>query len=104
MTILCIEAGLPKPAFYYKTSGIWVVFQKYILNTEYLQTLGLNERQVKAVLYAKDKGKITNSDYQEIKDIKKSVAATELQDLTDKRLLVKVGSTGCGTKYILPDK
>lgn len=31
---------------------------------------------------------------QEINDIKKSVSATELQDLTDKGVLVKVGSTG----------
>lgn len=104
MTDLCVEAGLPKPTFYYKSSGIWAVFQKDILNAEYLQTLGLNDRQVKGVLYAKDKGKITNSEYQEINDIKKSVTATELQDLTDKGVLVKVGSTGRGTKYILPDK
>lgn len=104
MTDLCVEAGLPKPTFYYKSSGIWAVFQKDILNAEYLQTLGLNDRQVKAVLFAKDKGKITNSEYQELNDIKKSVTATELQDLTDKGVLVKVGSTGRGTKYILPDK
>ncbi|MBX2965353.1 MAG: putative DNA binding domain-containing protein [Cyclobacteriaceae bacterium] len=104
MTDLCVEAGLPKPTFYYKSSGIWAVFQKDILNAEYLQTLGLNDRQVKAVLFAKDKGKITNSEYQELNDIKKSVTATELQDLTDKGILVKVGSTGRGTKYILPNK
>lgn len=104
MTDLCVEAGLPKPTFYYKSSGIWAVFQKDILNAEYLQTLGLNDRQVKAVLFAKDKGKITNSEYQELNDIKKSVTATELQDLADKGVLVKVGSTGRGTKYILPDK
>jgi len=104
MTDLCVEAGLPKPTFYYKSSGIWAVFQKDILNAEYLQTLGLNDRQVKAVLFAKDKGKITNSEYQELNDIKKSVTATELQDLTDKGVLVKVGNTGRGTKYILPDK
>lgn len=104
MTDLCVEAGLPKPTFYYKSSGIWAVFQKDIVNAEYLQTLGLNDRQVKAVLFAKDKGKITNSEYQELNDIKKSVTATELQDLTDKGILVKVGNTGRGTKYILPDK
>src|SRR3546814_44421 len=104
MTSLCLEAGLPKPTFYYKTSGIWTVFQKDILNEEYLQTLGLNDRQVKAVLYAKENEKITNSEYQEINDIKKSVLATELQDLTDKGVLVKVGSTGRGTKYVLLDK
>lgn len=69
-----------------------------------MQTLGLNDRQVKAVLYTKENGKITNSEYQEINDIKKSVSATELQDLTDSGILIKVGSTGRGTKYMLPDK
>lgn len=102
MTDLCVEAGLPKPSFYYKSSGIWAVFQKDNINAEYLQTLGLNDRQVKAVLYAKDKGKITNSEYQDINDIKKSVSSAELQDLTDRGILVKVGSTGRGTKYVLP--
>ena len=104
MTNLCVEAGLPKPTFFYKTSGIWAVFQKDVFNAEYLQTVGLNERQVKAVLFVKDKGKITNREYQEINDIKKSVSATELQYLTDREILVKVGSTGRGTKYILFDK
>ena len=104
MTDLCIKAGLPKPSFYYHSSGIWSVFQKDIYNAEHLHTLGLNDRQVKAVLFAKENGKITNSEYQEINDIKKSVSATELQDLTDRGVLVKVGSTGRGTKYILPDK
>jgi ATP-dependent DNA helicase RecG len=85
-------------------SGYWVVFRKDIYNSEYLQTLGLNNRQVKAVLFAKENGKITNSEYQEINDIKKSVSATELQDLTDRGVLEKVGSTGRGTKYILPEK
>lgn len=103
MTNLCLEAGLPKPTFYYKASGIWAVFQKDIINAEYLQTLGLNERQVKAVLYVKEKGKITNSEYQEINDIKKSVSAAELQYVTDRGILLKVGSTGRGTKYVLPD-
>jgi ATP-dependent DNA helicase RecG len=104
MTNLCVEAGLPKPILYYKTSGVWVILQKDIFNVDYLQTLGLNDRQVKAVLYTKENGKITNGKYQEINDIKKSVSATELQDLTDKGILIKVGSTGRGTKYVLHDK
>lgn len=104
MTNQCLSVGLPEPLYYYDMSGYWVVFRKDIYNSEYLQTLGLNDRQVKAVLFAKENGKITNSKYQEINDIKKSVSATELQDLTDRGVLEKVGSTGRGTKYILPEK
>jgi ATP-dependent DNA helicase RecG len=36
MTILCDEAGLPKPIFYCKSSGIWVVFKKDFLNADNL--------------------------------------------------------------------
>jgi len=31
-----------------------------------LRKLGLNERQIKAVVYVKQKGKITNKEYQQI--------------------------------------
>ena len=104
MTSQCLATGLPEPLYYYEMSGYWVVFRKDIYNAEYLQSLGLNDRQVKAVLYVKDKGKVTNKEYQELNDIKKTVTATELQDLTDKGVLLKIGSTGRGTKYILPEK
>ncbi len=53
-------------------------------------------------LFSRDR--ITNSDYQYLNEIKKSVAAIELQDLTEKGIIVKVGKTGRGTKYILSGK
>jgi len=62
----------------------------------------LNERQIRAILYAKETGQITNSAYQKLNDIGKSVSATELQNITDKNLLTKIGSTGRSAKYVLP--
>ncbi len=62
--------------------------------------MDLNERQVKSVLFTKERGDY-QFDYQDINSIKKSVAAKELQDLTEKGLFIKVGTTGRGTKYIL---
>jgi len=44
----------------------------------------LNDRQVKAVLYVKEKGKITNKEYQEAIDV---ISRTALRDLDD--LIVK---------------
>jgi len=41
-------------------------------------------------------------DYQEINDIGKSVSASELQHLVDKKMLVRIGNTGRSTKYVLP--
>jgi len=97
----CIEAGLPEPVIEEDEGGLRVVFRKDIYNRDYLQKLDLNERQIKAILYAKETGQITNSAYQKLNDIGRSVSASELQDLTDKNLLIKVGSTGRGTKYVL---
>lgn len=101
MTDLCVEAGLPKPTFYYKSSGIWAVFQKDILNAEYLQTLGLNDRQVKAVLFAKDKGKITNSEYQKLNDCSRNTASNDLTELVEKDILKPSGQRGAGAFYTL---
>jgi ATP-dependent DNA helicase RecG len=101
MTNLCLEAGLPKPTFYYKTSGIWAVFQKDILNAEYLQTLGLNDRQVKAILFAKDKGKITNSEYQKLNDCSRNTASNDLTELVEKNILKPSGQRGAGAFYTL---
>jgi len=33
--------------------------------------MGLNERQIRAVMYVKERGKITNKEYQEICGVKK---------------------------------
>jgi ATP-dependent DNA helicase RecG len=43
---------------------VWLLKDRF--TEEQLQKLGLNERQVKAVLYMKERGKITNKEYQEI--------------------------------------
>jgi ATP-dependent DNA helicase RecG len=66
-----------------------------------LTALGLNARQVTAVLFVKDKGQITNSEYQQLNSIGKSVAAAELQQLADQKILSRVGNTGRSTRYII---
>jgi ATP-dependent DNA helicase RecG len=101
MTTLCIEAGLPKPEFDYQGSGMWVVFQKDIYNAEHLQKLGLNDRQVKAVLYAKENGSITNSIYQKLNDTKQTLSSKELSELVEKEILKSSGAKGRGAKYVL---
>jgi ATP-dependent DNA helicase RecG len=45
------------------------VFRKDIYNKEDVSKLGLNERQIKAILYVKEKGRITNSEYQKLNEI-----------------------------------
>jgi ATP-dependent DNA helicase RecG len=102
MRILCQEAKIPTPQFSCKGNDFWTIFRKDIYNKEDLTKLGLSERQIKAVLYVKEKGKITNGEYQEINEIGKSVTIDDLRNLVDKQLLVRIGETGRGTYYELP--
>jgi len=64
--------------------------------------MGLNGRQIKAVLFVKEKGKISNADYQELFSVSKATATRDLTELLDKyELLEKIGQTGAGASYIL---
>jgi ATP-dependent DNA helicase RecG len=96
----CVEAGLPKPSYKYETSGLWVIFNKDIYTSEYLNSLDLNDRQIEAVLYTKENGKITNSEYQKINDIGKTTATEELAELVSKGFYKPTGK-GRGAKYEL---
>lgn len=100
----CKEYKIPEPVILEEQGGLSVTFLKDIYTAEYLQTLNLNERQIKGILHAKEKGSIKNAEYQEINNLGKTVAAEELQELTNKGILQKVGTTGRSTKYILIEK
>jgi len=63
--------------------------------------MGLNERQIKAVMYVKEKGRITNTKYQEICGVKKRQATNDLKYLINKKILKRIGITGKGTFYVL---
>lgn len=82
-------------------TNFWVEFRKDIYNEKHLQSLDLNERQVKAVLYTKKKGKITNSDYQTLNEISRETATRDLKELIDKQLIKPSGQKGAGAFYTL---
>ena len=95
------KAGLPEPQFESR-SGFRVWFYKDIYTEESLRKIGLNERQIKAVMYVKEKGKITNKDYQEINEISRQMATIDLSILTEKEIFVRIGKAGKGIAYQLP--
>lgn len=97
----CVNFGIPKPIYFYDMSGFWVEFRKENLNPEYLKTLGLNERQINAIEHLKNKGKITNSDYQTIFKVSRNTASRDLTDLVDKGLLKASSIKGAGSFYEL---
>ena len=84
MNSQCAAAGLPQPQYYYESSGFWVVFRKDFFNEEDLQAKGLNPRQIKAVLYVKENGQITNSEYQKINETSERTALRDLEELCNK--------------------
>lgn len=60
----------------------------------------LDERQVEAVLYVSQHGRITNREYQALCSISRETAKRDLQELVRKKLLTSVGS-GRGLYYVL---
>lgn len=97
----CKEAGLPEPDFNEDTGVITVTFYKNKLASLDLSSLDLNERQIKAVEYLKENGKITNKEYQKINDISKPTATRDLSELVKLKIINKIGKRGEGTYYIL---
>ncbi len=59
----------------------------------------IKEFPINAVMYVKEKGKITNREYQELCGVRKRQATEDLKKLWDKGIFVRVGTTGKGTYY-----
>lgn len=49
----------------------------------------------------KEKGKITNSDYQTLNAVSRETATRDLKELIDKHILKSSGQKGAGAYYIL---
>jgi len=93
--------GLPTPEFKNEGSDFWIIFNKDIFNKEYLENLKLNERQIKAVLFVKEKGKISNKEYQTINDCSRNTASNDLSKLLEKDIFKSSGKRGAGSFYEL---
>jgi len=91
---------LPEPEFKEEFGGISVYFRKDIYTEEYLRKLGLNERQIKAVMYVKERGRITNKEYQDINNVSNKTAYLELSNNVE-RAIFKVKGKGKSTIYTL---
>ncbi|MFQ5793721.1 MAG: ATP-binding protein [Candidatus Bipolaricaulia bacterium] len=97
----CAKAGLPEPEFEERTGGLWLTFRKDVLTEAYLRSLGLNERQIRAVLYVKEKGSITNREYRKLTGLSDEGARRDLNELVTKGLLHSEGK-GRSTRYVQP--
>lgn len=95
------EAALPEPEYKEEMGGFSVYFHKDIYTEEYLRKKGLNERQIKAVMYVKEKGKITNKEYQKINICSRNTATNDLRILVEKEVLKESGKKGAGAYYVI---
>ena len=80
-----------------------IIFESQIKESTYIKKdilEELNERQKKAIEYVKEKGKITNEEYQGLNNANKKTATRDLADLVKKSILIRIGKTGRGTNYV----
>ena len=100
ITSQCMEAGLPVPLFSVEGNDFWTIFRKDRYNEQSLRESGLNERQIKAVLFVKEKGRITNREYQELNEAIRKTSFRDLEELVSLNILKKAGENK-GTYYEL---
>ena len=97
----CREAGLPEPEMKEQDGGMLVTLFKDKFNESGLRKMGLNDRQIKAVLYVTEKGDISNAIFQQMNHVGKSTATTDLQQLVDLDIFDPPKAKGRGSKYSL---
>jgi len=97
---LCRQQGLPEPEFRSEKDRFELVFYKDPYTEERLQEMGLNERQVRAGLWVKEHGSITNREYRELSGLSDEGARQDLTVLIEKGVLQRKGR-GRSTYYVL---
>jgi predicted HTH transcriptional regulator len=96
----CKEAGLPEPEFEQKMGNFVTTIGRSALTEEYLEGMGLNERQITAVKHIGRYGKITRAEYEKLCLVSDRTANRELGKLSEKKLIEKKGK-GPETYYVL---
>jgi ATP-dependent DNA helicase RecG len=97
----CKQAGLPEPEIKEQDGGLLVTLFKDRYTLEQLSRIGLNDRQIKVVLHVKEKGRVTNSEYQKISGVSKATATRDIKELEEKKILFNKGTMGSSAVYEL---
>jgi len=88
----CKEWGLPEPDFEYTRTSIVTTFRKSKLTREYLENLGLNERELKIIEHIKVNNRITSSAIQKMFNVRRKAANSYLKKLIDLGLIARKGA------------
>jgi ATP-dependent DNA helicase RecG len=95
------EEGLPEPEYKEEMGGFSVYFHKDIYTEDNLRKMGLNDRQIRAVMYVKERGKITNKEYQKLGVCSRNTATNDLRELIQKGIIRESGKKGAGAFYVI---
>jgi ATP-dependent DNA helicase RecG len=95
----CKLAALPTPVLEEDGGGFIVKLFKDRFAEEELKKIGLNERQIDALIFFKSKGEIVSSEYMKRYNIAERTARADLSDLVEKKILHKSGETK-SVKYL----
>ena len=98
------RAGLQPPVFENRGSSFWVTLQGKALAQPLLdlESLSLNERQIRAVAHLQKHARLANREYQKLFGVSERTALYDLQGLVEAGLALPV-SSGRGRYYILRD-
>ncbi|NOQ54700.1 MAG: transcriptional regulator [Thermoplasmata archaeon] len=84
----CDRLQVPAPEFNEDEHGFQVIFRKDIYHEEYLRGMGLNERQILAVLKIRKEGSITLSKFKElVPEVSEKTLYRDLRDLVDRDII-----------------
>ncbi len=89
----CKKADLPEPEYREHFGGFEIALYKDKLNEEYLKKLGLNKRQINAIVYIKKNGKITNSEYKNLANVTDRTVLRDINELLGLKIIKKHGTT-----------
>ncbi len=89
----CVASGAPEPDFEERPGdhSFVVRMRKSKLAPAYVETLGLNERQLKAIDFLRKNDEITNAQYRELTGVHRATATKELRRLADLGIVKLVG-------------
>lgn len=94
-----VAAGLPEPDFEQRGPHFVVTMWRDWITPERLAALQLPDRLLSAVLFVKDRGRISNSQYRNRFRVAKRTASQDLARLAERGLIEREGTTGKGVFY-----
>ncbi len=83
-----------RPEFESWQGGVRATFLENPYTPRRLHAIGPNNRQIRAVIHAKEHESTSNREYQELTCVKERTATAELSHLVEEGIFERIGTTG----------